>query len=275
MNKTQEYSVDQATWIEVEDSTLDRGLQFGDGLFETIRLSSTGQAPLLKYHKARLLSGLNQLNFSTSSQTVILKALSQILAQTQGYTGLKLVVSRGKSVRGYQAPENIYPSIYALFFQSPELSQPSENPDTGLSVGVNSVRLARQPLLAGIKHLNRLEQVLARANFKPSWSESLMLDTQGLVIEAVMSNVFVKISSQWVTPKLEFSGVSGTARSWLLDQEDIEVRDIGPTELAECEAMVLSNSMKGFQWVNICDERSMLYDDRVASWQSSYIKLFL
>ncbi|MEK9712197.1 MAG: aminodeoxychorismate lyase, partial [Thalassolituus sp.] len=227
----------------------DRGLQFGDGLFETIRLTSSGQAPLLERHLHRLSKGLNALGFDPAVFSEVKAALGSLLESAPaGYTGMKLIVTRGSGPRGYAPPEVTTPAFYASFFQVPPPGASAAAApalvDPVLNVGVSHVRLGHQPLLAGLKHLNRLEQVLARQAFQPDWQEALMISQHGMIIEGCMSNVFVKIDGQWHTPSLTSCGVQGVVRDWLIDAEvDIAVSDIPESVVADCEAMVLTNSL--------------------------------
>lgn len=254
-------------WVDTGAMT-DRALQYGDGVFETIRLNSLGVAPLLERHRQRLLSGLQRLRFSDEAIATVAAAMNDLPAAPAGMTGLKILVSRGESARGYGAPDSIEPLIRLHWFVAPAF-------ETQLLVcGINPVRLGRQPVLAGIKHLNRLEQVLARQSFAADWQESVMLDSSGLVTEGTMSNLFVKVDGRWLTPDLTYAGVSGIAREWLLEHSDSHVADITTAQLEQCSALIFCNSLTGIRAVGMLDGRSLAPAAEAVQWQSDYRALF-
>ena len=190
----------------------DRGLAYGDGVFETLRIEQ-GSPVLMDYHLDRLQQGLRRL--SIRHQWPDLK--SEILAYPGCHQDgvVKLLITRGTGGRGYgidniQGPSRVF-SWHAL----------PVYPDSNYTLGV-SVYSCRQTLslnttLAGIKHLNRLEQVLARQEWAEVYQEGLMLDAEGYVIEGVFSNLFVISKGLILTPDLARSGVAGTMRRWLLE----------------------------------------------------------
>jgi 4-amino-4-deoxychorismate lyase len=281
---------------------LDRGLQFGDGLFETMRLNAKGESPLMPLHQGRLKKGLAVLGFSSDAITTVERAMSKLSDITLAYlsthtsspitptsahnqsqaagcrpddggvcSGVKIIVTRGNSTQGYGAIEGIRPNIYAVTFEAPEL-----NPTPALiNVGVNPVTLGEQPLLAGLKHLNRIEQVLARQKFQPEWSESIMLNQKSQIVEGCMSNIFVNIDNQWLTPPMDNAGVDGVVRQWLLSMVDkISVEVIPLKELACAQAICFSNSLSGFREVQALDGQSLLMNTDVTDWQMHYKSLF-
>lgn len=281
---------------------LDRGLQFGDGLFETMRLNAKGESPLMPLHQGRLKKGLAVLGFSSDAITTVERAMSKLsditLAHLSTHTsspitptsahnqsqavdccpddggvcsGVKIIVTRGNSTQGYGAIEGIRPNIYAVTFEPPIL-----NPTPALiNVGVNPVTLGEQPLLAGLKHLNRIEQVLARQKFQPEWSESIMLNQKSQIVEGCMSNIFVNIDNQWLTPPMDNAGVDGVVRQWLLSMVDkISVEVIPLKELASAQAICFSNSLSGFREVQALDGQSLLMNTDVTDWQMHYKSLF-
>lgn len=260
---------------------LDRGLQFGDGLFETMRLDSAGSAPLASYHQQRLEKGMAVLGFSVDAAKTIGSALDnipQIPFGTDTHTnknerevGLKLIVTRGHSAQGYAAQTDILPNIYAIVFDAPELNDQPQK----ITVGINPIRLGEQPLLAGLKHLNRLEQVLARQQFQPDWSESVMLNQKSQVVEGCMSNIFAKIDNQWTTPAINTAGVDGVVRKWLLSQgQNIQVGVIQLEDLASATSVCFSNSLSGFREVEILNEQPLKPSNDIAEWQMHYKSLF-
>ena len=165
------------------------------------------------------------------------------------YAIAKIVVSaKSGGERGYRRPDGktlVRVGIY------PAVPHPAETYAQGVRVRICATRLAIQPQLAGIKSLNRLEQILARAEWsQPDILEGLNLDTGGRLICGTMSNVFVRLENQLVTPAITRCGVAGVMRRHvltLLDQQDIavDVRDINANELCGAREIFLTNSQFG------------------------------
>jgi len=265
------YSPQHKCW-EQTSAMADRGLQFGDGLFETIRRRRDGGIPLEALHLHRLERGLVALGFGEGLANDVSDIVKRALRGEvgAGSTGLKIVVTRGEGPRGYAAPVPITPAIYLSEFDAPELLAPP-----GISIGESHVRLGHQPLLAGFKHLNRLEQVLARQSFADGWDEALMFCQQGRLIEGCMSNVFVKLDGQWVTPELDVCGVAGVVRQWLLDNhEEITVAAIERSSLLRCEGIVMTNSLTGVRPVGNLSGMQLSIPVEAMQWQAEYMRLF-
>ena len=190
-------------------SVLDRGFQYGDGLFETLRVS-TGKPRCWTQHMTRLAAGCQVLHIAMPEPALLLsEAMSLCAGRRDGV--LKIIVTRGVGERGYAPPAQ------AATTRVLSLSSAAVFPQTyyrdGVSVRVCDTRLAGNPVLAGIKHLNRLEQVLARAEWRNEVAEGLMLDNNNNVIEGTMSNLFCVQESEsgpvLKTPLLTQRGVKG------------------------------------------------------------------
>lgn len=192
----------------------DRGLAYGDGLFETMRMVE-GRLPLGDYHFARL--ELGALRLRMHADIPMIRAEAEQMARSAGSGVLKLILTRGPSQRGYAPPAD--PQFTRILLASAAPVYPPERARDGINLFPCATRLGLQPLLAGIKHLNRLEQVLARAEWQgDAYAEGLMRDWQGRVIECTMSNIFVHLDGTWVTPSLDESGVQGVMRDFLIDR---------------------------------------------------------
>lgn len=192
----------------------DRGLAFGDGCFETLRLHN-GKAPFWEQHKQRLAAGLTRLGIAVCFET-----LDHILAEainTAPSGVLKIIVTRGSGGRGYNGSHLKQPNYYPRVFPFQPLSQ--ELYSKGLIVGESSIKLAKQPYLAGIKHLNRLEQVLARHEAEAKgWHDALLRNQEEQPVELTAMNLFIRYENFWWTSSLEYSGVKGIARQWVIQQ---------------------------------------------------------
>ena len=240
----------------------DRAAQYGDGLFETIAIRE--RTPRLwQYHVERLQLGCERLGIATPSAATLRAALEQAVAATRvdtRYATAKLVISTGIGQRGYKRPAD-HPVIRIGLFAS--VPRPADDYRDGISVRLCNTRLAIQPQLAGIKTLNRLEQVLARAEWNAAAvAEGLTLDTDGHLICGTMSNVFVGINNQLLTPALTRCGVAGVMRRHVLTELEtrgttVAVRDITQAELANVNEMFLTNSQFGVLPVTSFDDRAL------------------
>lgn len=232
-------------------SLFDRGFQFGDSLFETIRFYNHC-CPLWSIHSKRLELGCNRLGIEFPAD--LLDSEYQYLCQYLQSLGkrdalVKFQLSRGESLRGY-GRVNGSANLVSLAFNAEPFSQQSQamNP---LSVELSSVRLAQQPLLAGLKHGNRLEQVIARQQLSQDCDDAILLDTAGNVVEAISSNVFFLHQGDWLTPSLEQAGVAGVVRELMLEANAVQVADFEvkvPTLLSS-DGICLANSVQGIRAV--------------------------
>jgi 4-amino-4-deoxychorismate lyase len=227
-------------------SSLDRGLAYGDGLFETIAVCHA-RPRLLEYHLQRLADGCRRLSIPLDAK--LLRAELLAFTGELGEGVAKLIVTRGDAGRGYAPPAEAEPR--RLLLGSPWPSYPDANATQGIELFPCATRLAEQPLLAGLKHLNRLEQVIARGEWQdPRFAEGLMRDLSGRVVEGVFSNLFLVRQGRLITADLGRCGVAGVMRRWLLEQAAarqiaVEIRDIDYAELFRADELFLCNSLYG------------------------------
>ncbi|MHA6193767.1 aminodeoxychorismate lyase [Pseudomonas wadenswilerensis] len=223
-----------------------RGLAYGDGLFETIAVNA-GKPSLLDYHLDRLALGCRRL--AIEADFPLIREETCRYAALLGDGVLKLILTRGDSQRGYAAAVGATPR--RILQGNPAPAYPAEHAEQGVRLFPCRTRLAEQPLLAGLKHLNRLEQVLARAEWQGTeYAEGLMLDMSGRVIEGVYSNLFLVRDGQLFTADLGRCGVAGVMRAALLDaaaREGISasVRDLSLDDLQQADELFLCNSVYG------------------------------
>ncbi len=233
-------------------SLQDRGLAYGDGVFETLRFHE-GQIPLLERHADRLTFGLDRLGMPTVAASTLRRcAPSWVSGRAEGV--LKVIVTRGAGGRGYLPPDEADVRLLVSIHALPAISGGEE----GLRLGSPGTPLAVNTALAGIKHLNRLEQVLARREMSQSgFDEGLMFDARGFLVEAVAANVMLMREGRVMVPFLDGAGVSGVMLGWCLDwarSEGIPVTNtrltradvVGSDELLLCNAV--RGVMAGRQW---------------------------
>lgn len=189
----------------------DRGFQYGDGLFETIEVRDD-QPVFLERHLARLNSGCRRLHIPYPDAELLRLEANELCRQCPGPRAvLKIIVTRGSGGRGYRQPDAIHPTRVLSLHPYPDY--PETHSEQGVVARFCTTRLGLNPALAGIKHLNRLEQVMARAEWSdPVIQEGLMLDVSDHVIEGTMTNLFYIKNNSLYTAELVHSGVAGIMR---------------------------------------------------------------
>lgn len=192
----------------------DRGLQYGDGLFETIEVLHA-KPVFLKQHLDRLASGCDRLKIP-QPDIPGLKAEIQQVCQNAGSAVLKIIITRGSGGRGYRQPELLNPTRILSLHPSPK--DVEVHAINGITARFCETRLGLSPGLAGIKHLNRLEQVMARAEWDdPKIQEGVVMDINSNVIEGTMSNLFYVKDLHIYTATLASAGVAGVLRAIILN----------------------------------------------------------
>lgn len=223
----------------------DRGAAYGDGLFETI-LVRGGRPLLWDEHLARLARGCHVLGIPMPAEHDLAAPLAEA---GPGLEVLKLTLTRGSGGRGYRPPAAPEPR---LRWQLADFAPAESRWQTGVRVRHCRLRLASQPLLAGIKHLNRLENVLARAEWNDdAIAEGLLRDDAGRLVEATAMNLFWQRAGRLETPRLARCGVAGTLREALISRLDIHEVEAGDEALTNAEAVWLGNSVQGV-WPVVC-----------------------
>lgn len=194
----------------------DRGLAYGDGCFETLRVEN-GRAPLAAYHLERMSAGARRLGIPFDTR-LWWRRLEAVIAGAPAERGVaKLILTRGSGGRGYLPPETPDPRLLTQWH--PLTLPPASWRERGIELGLAATRLAEQPQLAGIKHLNRLEQVMARREAaRQGWQEALMLDAAGRPLELSSMNLFLLSDGVMKTPPIATSGVAGVMRGRILQE---------------------------------------------------------
>ena len=245
----------------------DRAVQYGDGLFETVAIRD-GKARLWDYHAERLQTGCVRLGLPAPAEQLVEDELNSALNAAPidtEHCAAKLLVSAGAGHRGYRRSGSGEATLLVGLAESPRL--PETIYRDGVQVRVCDTRLAIQPRLAGIKSLNRLEQVMARNEWRDETVfEGLLLDTEDRLICGTMSNVFLVDGNSLVTPAITRCGISGVMRRHVLtvvEQAGIEcdVRDVANNELNSCLGAFLTNSQFGVLPINRCTDRSWELND--------------
>ncbi|AFJ03805.1 Aminodeoxychorismate lyase [Methylophaga frappieri] len=228
----------------------DRGLQYGDGLFETIAVRA-GKMPFLEAHLQRLQKGLTALkiNFNESDMALLRQEIDLVTQSGEASDLIvKVMISRGITERGYGYPEDLSANRIISSSAMPEWPERSTN---GITVRFCHHALSENPVLAGLKHLNRLDQVLARSEWRDiAIAEGLMHDQSGFLIEGTMSNLFVIQDGIIATPDVSHCGVAGVMRAHLMQLATqlgwtVQVKPITPDELLHADECFVCNSIIG------------------------------
>jgi len=215
-----------------------RGLNYGDGLFETMRVDR-GALPLWPRHLARLREGAARLGIAMPARDAVEARIYDIVAGVDGGV-LKLLLTRGEGGRGYAPPPAAAPVWLLSLHPLPAALE------SGLRLHWCQTRLAPQPALAGIKHCNRLEQVVARAEVERAGAdEGLLRDIAGNAVGATSANLLALRDGRWLTPPVEACGVAGVLRGWLLERGLVEVSELAPEQVESAEALALCNAVRG------------------------------
>ncbi|PWK89956.1 aminodeoxychorismate lyase [Fulvimonas soli] len=231
----------------------DRGLAYGDGLFETVRFVGAG-APLWARHMERLARGCARLGLPPPDPALLLRE-ARAVGEGLDAAVVRITLTRGEGPRGYAPPAAPSPTrIVAAFPPPPPRAQDYRD---GVRVRTCGLRLAEQPRLAGLKHLNRLEQVLARAEWNdPAIAEGLLLDAAGRVVSATAANLFAVLDGELVTPALDRCGVAGVARAEIMAVRAVREAELKPDRLAAASELFLSSSVRGILPVRAWDARA-------------------
>ena len=234
-------------------SIADRGLAYGDGLFETMRVVKR-DIPLLSYHLKRFLKGVEVLALGRREtlEKLFVSSVEDGLRAVGSSALLKVIVTRGTGGRGYQAAASTRNNVVIQVFDPIEPAP--FHSGRGVSVVECRYRLPRNPALAGIKHLNRLDQVMASRCLKGK-AEGLVFDVNDHLVEGTKSNVLLFEKDRVLTPSLAHCGVQGTLRDYLIDSEEelgfsIEELDVSRQMLSECRALIMVNSVFGILQVS-------------------------
>jgi 4-amino-4-deoxychorismate lyase len=221
----------------------DRGLGYGDGLFETIRFVN-GRAPLWERHMQRLQLACPRLRLPVPDMRQLQREADMVTAG-MAHAVVRITLTRGIGERGYAMPALPRPTRIVAAFPMPAIDAGLY--DRGVRLHLCETRLAEQPALAGLKHLNRLEQVLARAERSdPAIHEGLLRDSGDRVISAVSANLFAVIDGIPVTPSLQRCGVAGVARAEVLDAlPHAQVRDMSLDDCRCATEMFLCSIVRG------------------------------
>ncbi len=242
----------EETRIDVRD----RGYQYGDGLFDTIAFKNS-KLQLWNEHMQRLQAGCKRLSLNTVDEAVWLDDIKKLNLSADAV--IKISISRGISARGYAYNQRDANTRVTAAYSWPDY--PADN-QQGIIATFCNTPISINPALAGIKHINRLDNVLARNEWHDSEIvEGFMLDNKGHIIEGTMSNVFCILGDELYTPLLEQCGVAGVMRQQVINLANelnitVNIVDISQQNFLQMDALFITNSLIGLWPVKtIVDEK--------------------
>jgi len=234
--------------LESEISIFNRNMQFGDGLFETC-VSRGNNILFWQRHLSRLNRGCEKLNIKKIAESVWLEDIKKALSLSlEKNCIIKLILSRGNSLRGYSYSEDIEPVRVVIVSEIKKTKS-----KYSVSLEYASSGFHSNPKLAGIKHCNRLEQILARASIVED--EAIMLDENQNIISVTQGNIYFIFGNKLLTPKLDRCGVVGSRRSLILELArsinlEVDEDTISIEQAEKANEVFISNSLIGIQSVS-------------------------
>lgn len=228
-------------------SATDRGIAYGDGVFRTFPVRG-GRAQCWSRHYAKLASDCQRLGIAAPVRDMLERDVDAI-CMAEPDCVVKIIVTRGQGERGYRAPPVVRPTVITMTSPLPRI--PGDGPDCGVAIYPCRLRLSHQPAVAGIKHLNRLENVIARAEWSDvEYAEGLLLDEAGNVVCGTMTNLFAVERGVLLTPDLSRCGVAGVTRDRVIEAAACDgilchVHDLTLERVRAAEEVILVNSVIG------------------------------
>lgn len=236
----------------------DRGFAYGDGVFRTLKVVH-GIPEAWPLHYQKLVADCSVIGIVAPAAELLMHDMQQLFLLNE-IAVAKIVITRGESERGYAPPAVSLPLRVVIKSNLPDY--PAENFTKGISLYLCETKLAHQPRLAGIKHLNRLESVLARSEWHDvSFVDGVMLDQENNVIECTAANIFAKYDHVLVTPDLSHCGVAGVMRERIMQLAprlgySMSMKKLTLAELKLADEVFICNSLYGAWPVLSCDNHT-------------------
>ena len=244
-------------------SPLDRGFAYGDGIFRTFVMRDS-QPEYWPLHYQKLVADCAAINIVCPSAELLMSDLQQLFLPDE-LAVAKIIITRGEGSRGYAPPAITAPTRVVVKSLMPEY--PAERFSVGVHLTVCATRLAPQAKLAGIKHLNRLENVLARMEWGSDYiasgiADGIMLDMQGNVIECTAANVFVRFGDTLITPSLNLCGVAGVTRQRIMNvvhalSLKVSEETFDLKKLLSADEAIICNSLYGAWQVHKVENKTL------------------
>jgi 4-amino-4-deoxychorismate lyase len=245
--------------------TNDRGLAYGDGLFTTAKIVN-GRIELVNQHVKRLIDGCDKLNITLSSLFVHDEFVKQLKYIAKEYTlaVLKVIITAGAGGRGYSriGLNDSHSNVVIMVFDYP--THYDEQAKSGITLGTSEQKMGVTPMLAGIKHLNRLEQVMLKRELDSRIEDDfVVMNVDEQVIEATSANLFYWLNNRLYTPDVSMSGVDGVMRQFIMNNypkyfnSEVSVLKTSLAQLEQADAIFICNSIAGVMPVREFNNRPL------------------
>lgn len=247
--------------LDAQVSPLDRGFSYGDGVFRTMRMTA-GSVASWPIHYSKLVEDCNRIDIVCPSSDLLHADIQRLNDDEVADAVIKIVVTRGEGTRGYALPALAQPNRVVIKSAYPQY--PVSNFSQGVSLHLCQLRLGHQPQLAGIKHLNRLENILARMEWNSSaYADGVLQDIDGNIIECTAANLFIRSGKDLVTPDLAMCGVAGITRQRILQLSEplglnVHIGRISMADMMSADEILICNSLYGAWQVIDFNQRQWL-----------------
>lgn len=247
--------------LDAQVSPLDRGFSYGDGVFRTMRMTA-GSVASWPIHYSKLVEDCNRIDIVCPSSDLLHADIQRLNDDEVADAVIKIVVTRGEGTRGYALPALAQPNRVVIKSAYPQY--PASNFSQGVSLHLCQLRLGHQPQLAGIKHLNRLENILARMEWNSSaYADGVLQDIDGNIIECTAANLFIRSGKDLVTPDLAMCGVAGITRQRILQLSEslglnVHIGRISMADMMSADEILICNSLYGAWQVIDFNQRQWL-----------------
>jgi len=244
----------QQSHIDIEN----RGLAYGDGLFTTAKIEN-GHIQYLSAHIERLLLGCKKLAINPPLQAELAQQLNSV-AKHYSLAVLKVIITASSGGRGYARSASNHYDLIIMVHEYP--SHYDELASTGIKLGLSQQQLGLNPMLSGLKHLNRLEQVLLRKELSTRTEDDLLVtNVNGNVIESTSANLFFYFNDKWHTPDVSQSGVNGIMRQAILHHyPKTLIKSFTVEDVAQAQTMFICNCVMGIMPVIVFNNKALSID---------------
>ncbi|MDC0422691.1 aminodeoxychorismate lyase [Methylophilaceae bacterium] len=224
----------------------DRGLAFGDGVFRTIKIQN-GVPKFWKFHYEILSHDAKSIQIDIPSSRILLNDIKKLFSEPGNFVG-KFIITRGVSARGYQFKNNI--KCTRILLKNKFIPVKNEMVKKGVCLQVCKQKISENSTLAGIKHLNRLENVLAKTELQEKNFDGILLDSHGYVNECISSTIIIRVGSTLYVPNQNRAGVSGVTKRIIIDNAEVmgykvKIKKISLDDLMKSDEVVIANSIIG------------------------------
>jgi len=224
----------------------DRGLAFGDGVFRTMKIQN-GVPKFWKFHYEILSHDANSIQIDIPSSRILLNDIKKLFFEPGNFVG-KFIITRGVSGRGYQFKNNI--KCTRVLLKNKFTPVKKEMVKTGVCLQVCKQKISENSTLSGIKHLNRLENVLAKTELEEENFDGILLDSHGHVNECISSTIIMRVGDTLYVPNQSGAGVSGVTKKIIIDNAafmgyKVKIKNILLDDLIKSDEVVITNSIIG------------------------------